>query len=115
MTPHLKAYLKFNGYDDPDEVVCEITGRPAYIGGVDISHNSPRGMGGSKLKDTADNLMALDRRLHDYLESHPQMRWWFQLVHYSFMVTKKVYLELPDSRNDVIFAEVMDAIGALQE
>lgn len=49
------------GYDITDFIPCEICGKKA----VDIHHISSRGMGGSKEKDTIENLMALCRVCHE--------------------------------------------------
>ncbi len=77
MTNHLKEYAKCNGYDDPQDIICEVTGRPAR----DIHHIEARKAGGSKLKDTCENLQALDRKIHNWDESHPHLHTWFKLVH----------------------------------
>lgn len=108
MTPHLKAYCKFHGLS-PEDVVCEITGRPGTLGGVDISHNKGRGMGGSKERDTKWNLMALDRRLHDFLEHNPSYLWWYQLAHSAYIAWGKPYMELLEehSYSDPIFDEII--------
>lgn len=107
MTKHLKAYCKYH-LCEPEEVVCEITGRPGILGGVDISHNKGRGMGGSKERDTKWNLMALDRRFHDFLEHNPSYLWWFQLVHSSFIAWYKPYMELLEEHGitDPVFEEI---------
>ncbi len=107
MTKHLEAYCEYHNVT-PEEVFCEITGRPAILGGVDISHNTPRGMGGSKSLDTKWNLMALDRRFHNFLEDNPSYLWWYQLVHSSFIAWGKPYMELLDEYryNDPIFEEI---------
>ncbi len=48
------------GYTTADFIPCEVCGQKA----VDIHHVDPRGMGGSKAKDTPDNLVALCRGCH---------------------------------------------------
>ena len=48
------------GYDISDFIPCEICGGRA----VDINHIDARGMGGSKTKDTIENLMAVCRPCH---------------------------------------------------
>ena len=60
MKPYTKLYLKHFGYGQEDFIPCEICGARA----VDIHHIEPRGMGGSKLMDTPENLMALCRECH---------------------------------------------------
>jgi 5-methylcytosine-specific restriction endonuclease McrA len=57
---HTKIYLNYFGYDITDFIPCENCGRKA----VDIHHIDCRGMGGSKVKDTIINLMALCRECH---------------------------------------------------
>lgn len=60
MKSHTKIYLKHFGYDTSDFIPCEICGAKA----VDINHIDARGMGGSKTKDTIENLMAVCRACH---------------------------------------------------
>lgn len=60
MKPHTKIYLTYFGYDKSDFIPCEVCGSQA----VDIHHIHPRGMGGTKTKDTIENLMALCRKHH---------------------------------------------------
>lgn len=60
MKKHVKIYLEYFGYDESDFIPCEVCGRR----GQDIHHIECRGMGGSKEKDTIDNLQALCRECH---------------------------------------------------
>ena len=60
MKKHTKVYLKAMGLSPVEFICCEVCGRRA----VDIHHIEPRGMGGSKLLDTPENLMALCRECH---------------------------------------------------
>ena len=60
MKNHTKVYLKAFGYDINSWIACEVCGGTA----VDIHHIESRGMGGSKLADTIENLMALCRPCH---------------------------------------------------
>ena len=60
MKSHTKIYLKHFGYDTSDFIPCEICGAQA----VDIHHIEARSMGGSKTKDTIENLMAVCRACH---------------------------------------------------
>jgi 5-methylcytosine-specific restriction endonuclease McrA len=63
MKPHTRLYLESMNYDLSDFVPCEICGSKA----VDIHHIEARGLGGTKAKDTIENLMALCRKCHiDY-------------------------------------------------
>jgi 5-methylcytosine-specific restriction endonuclease McrA len=48
------------GYDATSFVPCEVCGGV----GTDIHHIEARGMGGSKDKDTIENLMGLCRKCH---------------------------------------------------
>jgi len=102
MKPYTKVYLDHFDYSQGDFIPCEVTGNRA----VDISHNDPRGMGGSKHKDHIENLMALSREAHHFLEMNPTYYWWFQLVHYYFMVTKVPYSDSILSLKDPIFEQI---------
>lgn len=63
MKKHIKVYLNYFGYGLDDFIPCELCGNRA----VDIHHIDARGMGGSKEKDSIENLMALCRPCHmDY-------------------------------------------------
>lgn len=106
MKNHTKVYLDYFGFDEGDFIPCEISGVPA----VDISHNIPRGMGGRPKNsgDTPDNLMALSRKWHDFLERNPQSYWWFHLVHCQYMVTKKPYHQTVASIDDPFFKEITE-------
>lgn len=44
----------------PHEILCEVCSKKA----VDIHHIDAKGMGGSKTKDTIENLMAVCRSCH---------------------------------------------------
>ena len=60
-TNHLKVYLNHFGLDETDFISCEFCGAEA----VDIHHLKNRGMGGSKIQDYIENLMALCRYHHE--------------------------------------------------
>jgi hypothetical protein len=60
MKNHTKVYLKGMGYSTTDFIPCEVCQGQA----VDIHHIESRGMGGSKIADTIENLMALCRSCH---------------------------------------------------
>lgn len=64
MRNHTKVYLRYFGYTVADTILCEYCGAVA----VDIHHIVPRGMGGSKHKDTIENLVALCRGCHNSAE-----------------------------------------------
>ena len=65
MKKHVRVYLKFWGYADSsfsqEQVLCD--GCEAKFAN-DVHHLSRRGSGGSKKKDTPQNLVALCRNCH---------------------------------------------------
>ena len=61
MKKHVKIYLKFHGYQVPEDVICEYCAEPA----VDIHHIIPKGMGGNPKADCIENLIGLCRSCHD--------------------------------------------------
>lgn len=60
MKHYVKIYLNEMNYDITDFIPCELCNAKA----VDIHHIDCRGIGGSKKKDTIENLMALCRICH---------------------------------------------------
>lgn len=62
-------------------IPCEICGSTA----VDIHHIEPRGMGGSKDKDTIENLMAVCRRCHEDYGDKKQFKQWLKDIHTAIM------------------------------
>lgn len=60
MTNYKKVYITHFNYSEQDFIPCELCGATSQ----DIHHIECRGMGGSKLKDTIPNLMALCRECH---------------------------------------------------
>ena len=77
MQKYTKVYLIFFGYDTSDFIPCEICGCEAN----DIHHINARGMGGSKLKDFIENLMALCRACHDKYGDKVQYKIFLTEVH----------------------------------
>ncbi len=70
MKGHIKIYLDYFGYaydstGVQEPILSELSGQPS----ADIHHIDPRGMGGSKTKDTITNLIALTREEHDLAEA----------------------------------------------
>jgi hypothetical protein len=66
---HVDNYFKAFGYDESDEIMCEMPG--CWAVSSDIHHIEPRSKFGSKRKDEQDNpsnLIALCRRHHE--EAH---------------------------------------------
>lgn len=109
MTEHLKVYLSRLNIDELD-VVCEITGRPAYLGNVDIHHIQYQSQGTKEEVNTIENLISIRRELHDFIHDNPHYQWWIHLVHMNFLTVRKPYHECLYSQNDPIFLEIMDKI-----
>lgn len=70
MRNHTKVYYNYFLYSVYDFVPCEVCGYKA----VDIHHIVRRGMGGSKIKDRIENLMALCRKCHEYYGDKKQYK-----------------------------------------
>lgn len=66
MKNHTKVLMAHLGYKPGEFIPCEVCGMEA----TQTHHISPRGMGGSKLKDTPDNLLFLCYSCHRGCESH---------------------------------------------
>ena len=81
MKNHTKVYLTAFNYDQSDFIPCEVCNKRA----VDIHHISPRGMGGSKLKDHIENLMALCRLCHDLYGDKKQYLSFLKDIHLNFI------------------------------
>lgn len=85
MRKHTKVYFDYFGidYDQPtgwhDQIQCEVCNEQA----VDIHHIERRGMGGSKLLDVIENLMALCRRCHDKYGDVPEAKSFLKQKHES--------------------------------
>lgn len=60
MKKHTRIYLESRNLTTTDFISCEVCGAQA----CDIHHIQARGMGGSKSRDTAENLIALCRGCH---------------------------------------------------
>jgi 5-methylcytosine-specific restriction endonuclease McrA len=58
--PYKRIYLEARNLTPTDFIPCEVCGAQA----VDIHHIQARGMGGSKSRDTPENLIALCRSCH---------------------------------------------------
>lgn len=65
MKRHTKVLMEYLGYKPGEFIPCEVCGREA----TQTHHISPRGMGGSKLKDYPDNLLFLCYDDHRACES----------------------------------------------
>ena len=69
--------MSYFGYDTTDFIPCEICGNQA----VDIHHIEARGQGGSKTKDTIENLMGLCRSCHIEYGDKKQHKEMLKVVH----------------------------------
>jgi 5-methylcytosine-specific restriction endonuclease McrA len=85
MKKHVKTYLDFFGYDQTSWIPCEMCGQTA----VDINHIDARGMGGSKLKDNIENLMAMCRKCHMDLGDKKEHKVMMKVVHQVKMNERK--------------------------
>jgi hypothetical protein len=85
MKKHVKTYLDYFGYDQSSWIACEMCGQTA----VDINHIDARGMGGSKLKDNIENLMAMCRKCHMELGDKKEHKVMLKVVHQVKMNERK--------------------------
>jgi hypothetical protein len=85
MKKHTKIYLEYFGYDESSWIACEMCGQTA----VDINHIDAKGMGGSKLKDNIENLMAMCRKCHMELGDKKEHKVMLKVVHQVKMNERK--------------------------
>jgi predicted restriction endonuclease len=85
MKKHTKIYLDYFGYDQSSWIACEMCGQTA----VDINHIDAKGMGGSKLKDNIENLMAMCRKCHMELGDKKEHKVMLKVVHQVKMNERK--------------------------
>jgi hypothetical protein len=85
MKKHVKTYLDYFGYDQSSWIPCEMCGQTA----VDINHIDAKGMGGSKLKDNIENLMAMCRKCHMDLGDKKEHKVMMKVVHQVKMNERK--------------------------
>ena len=97
MINHKKIYCNYFGYDVGDLIKCEVClydiNRPfseksKVKAAVDIHHISPRGMGGSKLKDYPENLIALCRECHEEVERCKEKNKRCKIIHLKNIIKK---------------------------
>jgi len=81
MKNHTRLYLDFFDYDESDFIPCECCGGEAD----DTHHIISRGMGGSKLKDYIENLMALCRECHTKYGDKKQYMDYLKETHLNFI------------------------------
>jgi hypothetical protein len=77
MRKHTQIYLQGMGYKKTDFIPCEVCGSQA----VDFHHIEARGMGGSKDKDTIENIMALCREHHIQYGDKKQYKDFLKEIH----------------------------------
>jgi len=77
MQKHTQIYLQGMGYKKTDFIPCEVCGLQA----VDIHHIEARGMGGSKDKDTIENLMGCCRQCHIKYGDKKQYKEFLKEIH----------------------------------
>jgi 5-methylcytosine-specific restriction endonuclease McrA len=77
MQKHTQIYLQGMGYKKTDFIPCEVCGSQA----VDIHHIEARGMGGSKDKDTIENLMGCCRQCHIKYGDKKQYKEFLKEIH----------------------------------
>jgi len=75
---HTKLYHDYFMHEPGDWIGCEVCDRTA----VDIHHIEARGIGGSKEKDTPENLQALCRECHSYFGDKKQFKRLLKTMHY---------------------------------
>ena len=85
MKKHTKIYLDYFGYDINDFICCEVCGGRA----VDIHHIEARSMGGSKTKDTIENLMAVCRPCHIFYGDKKQYKDKLKEIHQRVLNSRK--------------------------
>lgn len=85
MVKHKKIYIDFFGYGEQDFIPCENCNRMA----VDVHHLERRGMGGSKSKDTIENLMGLCRECHNMAENNIKFNESLKIKHLKFITKKR--------------------------
>jgi len=81
MKAHTKIYLQYFNFKIPEDCFCEICGNYAN----DIHHIEARGMGGTKQKDSIENLMALCRKHHLQYGDIKYKKDYLKEIHLQFM------------------------------
>ena len=81
MKAHTKIYLQYFNFKIPEDCFCEVCGNYAN----DIHHIEARGMGGTKQRDTIENLMALCRKHHLEYGDIKDKKDYLKEIHLQFM------------------------------
>lgn len=92
---HVKVYLDYFG-----SRVCEITGVP----GGDIHHIEAAGMGGRDSVHVIENLMCLERKVHEFYGDKTEFKEWLREVHAQYMEDQiPLYQRSPSDENLQLF------------
>lgn len=96
MKPHVRIFLEHFGFIGYEYIPCE-----CGCGGrvVDVHHLSPRGMGGSKKKDTIENLVGLTRECHERAERDKAFNNKIKERHLRNVQKKYIYSKTANFRN----------------
>jgi hypothetical protein len=100
---HLKVYDDY--FDLPGKQknrVCEITG----TWGAEVAHIRPSGMGGRESAHVIENLMGMNRIVHEYTEGQPRYFDWLEEVHKMYMADKIPFVERDGAYGDEKFREI---------
>lgn len=87
MKKHTKIYINHFKLGEQDFFFDEIEWvvNKNQVRAVDINHINARGMGGSKKKDTIENLMALSRENHEKYGDKKYYKKFLKKVHEEFL------------------------------
>ena len=91
MRKHTKLYMDHFKYDKSDFIPCEVCGSRA----VDIHHIESRGMGGTKIEDSIENLMAVCRDGHLKFGDKKQYLQFLKDAHNHFINSRSSLLSEP--------------------
>ena len=64
MKPYVKTALEARGLDASSEWICEVCGKRDMVENFQVHHIVPKGMGGSRKLDGAENLLVCCRSCH---------------------------------------------------
>lgn len=93
-----QLYIDYFGYTKNDFIPCELTGGVA----IDINHIDCKGMGGSKLKDHIENLMAITRELHTEFGDIAELKEALYIAHNVFMQNRQPIFNFKPTREDLL-------------
>ena len=87
---HIEIYDSYFGYDREDYKPCELFDIPGH----DVHHIDARGMGGRKSADVIENLMRLNREIHDVVGDITKWKPTLRLAHSFFMKHRVPYIHV---------------------